>query len=388
MNTYFLEGLAPLVFRSGKPFGSNGADGNNFPLPSSAAGLVRTLWADQQGLNFGDPGVPEQLRELSSAGPLLARRSLDGKQTTLLVPRPADAVCMDTDTGKRVLRLAPASLPEHSGCDLPDKLQPVCMLEAVDGKPDDESPQFWPLATLLAWCAGEEPAFDALKRSGLAKLPSETRTHVALDDHTLAADSGRLFQTIGLDLGPQRKCDPDDEKPLNEGWGNDELGFVIRTGQSLDPTLATFGGERRLSRLHPINALWPSPPVSLANDVQKAGGLRITLLTPAIFSGGYLPGWLDADTLTGTPPGCEGLHLTLRAAAIERWVPVSGWDLQQHKPKATRKAVAAGATYWFDIRGDVPTEALSALWLSPISDADSERRDGFGLALPAAWHQF
>ena len=47
MNTYLIEPLAPLVFRSGKPFGSqSAADGANFPLPSSMAGMLRTVTAD------------------------------------------------------------------------------------------------------------------------------------------------------------------------------------------------------------------------------------------------------------------------------------------------------------------------------------------------------
>ncbi len=42
MNSYFLDALAPLVFRSGKPFGAQSdTDDIQFPLPSAAAGLVR-----------------------------------------------------------------------------------------------------------------------------------------------------------------------------------------------------------------------------------------------------------------------------------------------------------------------------------------------------------
>ena len=43
MNSYFLDALAPLVFRSGKPFGAQSdTDDIQFPLPTAAAGLVRT----------------------------------------------------------------------------------------------------------------------------------------------------------------------------------------------------------------------------------------------------------------------------------------------------------------------------------------------------------
>ena len=48
MHYYLLESMAPLVFRSGKPFGSQ-ADVKDvaFPLPSSAAGLMRTQHIQQ-----------------------------------------------------------------------------------------------------------------------------------------------------------------------------------------------------------------------------------------------------------------------------------------------------------------------------------------------------
>ena len=43
MKHYLLEPLAPLVCRSGRPFGTQAdADDINFPLPSAAAGLMRS----------------------------------------------------------------------------------------------------------------------------------------------------------------------------------------------------------------------------------------------------------------------------------------------------------------------------------------------------------
>ena len=63
MNIYLIEPLAPLVFRSGKPFsGQSGADGANFPLPSSMAGMLRTVTADQNNQPFSD-SLKEKLRK-------------------------------------------------------------------------------------------------------------------------------------------------------------------------------------------------------------------------------------------------------------------------------------------------------------------------------------
>ncbi len=51
-----------------------------------------------------------------------------------------------------------------------------------------------------------------------------------------------------------------------------------------------------------------------------------------------------------------------------------------------RKAVAAGAVYWFElIEPSDPEQALHDLWLASISDREDDRRQGFGVVLPAPW---
>ena len=121
------------------------------------------------------------------------------------------------------------------------------------------------------------------------------------------------------------------------------------------------------------------------------GGLRLTLLTPALFANGHLPGWLSANPangrLSGQPPGCPDLNLTLRAVASHGWQAVSGWDLAKQQPRAARKALKAGAVLWFtlDHPAQLSAEALRPLWTQPLSDHPQDQRDGFGLALPAAW---
>ncbi|MDH1712727.1 type III-B CRISPR module-associated Cmr3 family protein, partial [Acinetobacter johnsonii] len=50
---YLVESLSPLVFRAGKPFGAQAYQTDaNFPLPSSAAGLIRALYLDQKNIPF------------------------------------------------------------------------------------------------------------------------------------------------------------------------------------------------------------------------------------------------------------------------------------------------------------------------------------------------
>ena len=110
MNTYLIEPLAPLVFRSGKPFGSlSAADGANFPLPSSMAGMLRTVTAEQNQQAFD-----ESLKQQSVYGPLLVRYQ-DEKTLEILVPKPADAMYIkNTNDKTELVKLGPK--PFDEGC--------------------------------------------------------------------------------------------------------------------------------------------------------------------------------------------------------------------------------------------------------------------------------
>ena len=46
--------------------------------------------------------------------------------------------------------------------------------------------------------------------------------------------------------------------------------------------------------------------------------------------------------------------------------------------------VPAGAVYWLSIEQAVAVDKLD-LWLQSLCDQEQDRRDGFGLALPAPW---
>lgn len=375
MNTYLIEPLAPLVFRSGKPFGSqSAADGANFPLPSSMAGMLRTVTAEQNKQAFDD-----SLKQQAVYGPLLVRYQ-DEKSLEILVPKPADAMYLkNTQEHTELVKLSPKPFDVDCFSDLPNNLLPVQMEKSLKGKPVSGA-QFWRLKDLIEWQDKTLP-FGTIEEHGLKNLASEQRTHVALDDTSLASDDGRLFQTSGLDLKPTIN-----ETANNRHFSNSRLGFLAQTTANIKQDLVTLGGEKRLSRLIRLEQPTSSKPdKELAKKVNSQKGLKITLVTPAIFKQGYLPDWIDPKTLSGVCPLLPTLKLTLRAVAIDRWLPVSGWDLAQWKPKAMRKAVAAGAVYWFAIEGTAPDNLGDLLWLKPLSDDEQEQRDGFGLMLPAAW---
>lgn len=376
---YLIEPAAPLVFRSGKPFGAGSRDGANFPWPSAMAGLLRTQVMDARGLNpKHDVTHKDELLALPAAGPWLARRT--GEAIEPWLPKPADAVLLKDDTSGKLQyhRLAPGRFADGTGADLPGGLLPVAFAKSVKGKPQP-GPAWWPLTALLRWMQGQPVAPDEVAHDGdAAPWCVERRTHVGIDRETLASENGKLFQTEGLDFGARRI----DHDGRPGGWDDHRFVMLARGPAGIEAGAVTFGGERRLSWLATHVGEGIGQPKDWAASLRK--GLALTAITPAIFAGGWKPAWLD-DALEGEVPGIPGLRVRLRAAALERWQGISGWDLAAWKPRAARKAVPAGATYWFDvIAGDA--SQFQQLWLAPISDAEQDRRDGFGIVLPRAWN--
>ena len=362
-----LDPLAPIIVRSGRPFDDqSGPDPARFPPPSTVAGCLRTAWARENERPFN-----RELAKIRVEGPLLLTR-----EDKVLVPKPADALYFGhADSGKCV-RAQPCAFEHDCDADLPDGLLPVQLTEDVKGKAGP-GPAWWSWEDLLDFRAEITLPHDRLCGNGWSPPPGDRRTHVAIDSKTGAAEQGQLFQTEGLDL------DAPDTGSAGAAAGG--LRFLARCEKQLGETLVHLGGERRLAALQPeCGATWPEPPSGWMKRIADVGGLCLTLLTPGIFSRGYRPGWLDPD-LAGQPPGAPTLKLKLRAAAVDRWQPHSGWDLANQCPRPTRKLAPAGATYWFTILDGADTNTLDKLWLTSVCDLDQDRIDGFGLVLPSPW---
>ena len=413
MNYYIIDALAPLVFRSGKPFGSQAAASDaNIPLPSSSAGLMRSQYMHSQQIELTESGEQnrgtlkkehyEKLLNMTTFGNLLVRFPIDYPEDfTVLVPRPSNAIYLKekldvkgdkSQPAKTILvRLAPA-IDSHDdsecGTDLPNGLQLIQMTQNLKGKPQ-KGANFWCLDDFMTWQAGKDLAFETVSNNGIESIPIYVRTHVAINDTCLSAEDSQLFQTAGLDMNAK-------VQPHHAGWDENQLGFLTGITENIDianplsqqpDTLVRFGGEGRLSKIVTVTneaTTLLAPPIKLNKHIKNAGGICVTLLTPAIFSAGYLPAWLDENTLEGIFPH-SSTRVRLKAAAVDRWQPVSGWDLQQYKPKAMRKATPAGSVYWFELLDD--TCDIENAWLMPLSDDRQDQRDGFGVATIHPWQQ-
>lgn len=230
---------------------------------------------------------------------------------------------------------------------------------------------YLPFATLVCWSLGAD-----IFLPGTQPVQPEYRVHVALDDAALTAEPEALFSSAGLRFAA--------------GFG---LAVEVEASRSADPgpRLVVLGAESRTSScsLRP-GSCFPTFSENFKKmyrwriaELEQSGaelGLRLQLITPGSF-GGWQPCWR------------EPLAGRLRGIAMERYAPVSGWNLNAGRPRQVRRLVAPGALYFF---GPFEPEKLYELceeyWGAVIGeDAEGEPEqllarpadDGYGRVLPA-----
>ena len=398
-----LSARDPLVSRDGRPFGLNQGQrmrGLPWLLPSVVAGSFRTVLVKANSqLDFsGD--TPQQLLALSVAGVLPIA------DDELFLPAPADAVAEPNTQGngiKDVHHLRPQDV-ENAGCDFPNgaSLRPV-MLSRDQTESDFKPaalPAWWPMSQYSKWIAGESIVVD---RQFLNHPNQMTRDHVCIEAATGAAEESKLFATAGLELTslPRYRLKTEDDSSAVD-FASIQLAVRVRgehSGFSQLDRMSLWhplGGERRMVhwQASDVDSIW-SCPKPIRKSLADAVNVRMTLATPAIFGNGWKPAWLN-DQLEGNPPNSD-TRLKLVGVCNGRWKAISGWSLQKinHRgrldpagvpgPKPIRRMVPAGGVYFFKVIGGGNPSSLSDLWLDPISDADQERRDGFGLATWGTW---
>lgn len=438
--TLLIRPRDPLVLRDARPFSADpGARAISlpWPLPRTVAGTMRTLIGNGAGLDWDKREDRSQARrETSSHGPLMVGQDeADGKWHAY-VPAPRDVVFYREENDKTTsvdeskelhpMILRPDSLANGEGCDMPTRaanaaeqtrgfelafehtrLRPLEV--SKDVKPEQDVPVWWRLTDVAEWLntiaiAPPDSLFRVNSEGktmlrGLGALPSDTRVHVSIDPGTQTNVEGALFTTESRAF----RDAPVQESKSNPA--NPALAMLCKVETSLPwrpmPALVPLGGERRISSIaESKDAQWPEVVYPKLADFEEADGLRLFLVTPALFRYGWLPAWMADGTICGLKGEKSGVALV--GAAIERRIPVSGWRMGERGhsgkqpeagPRRTQYAVPAGGVYFFKFndgleRSQTKLETIwKKLWLKPVSDHGVDRDEGFGLVLPGLWRE-
>ena len=405
----------PIIARDGRPFGIGQGirmRSLDWPYPSVLAGSLRTMLGKMNG-GFSGEDVGNLLKDLLDiriAGPL----PLKDKQ--LYLPIPKDILAKENIKKLEAIPLRPADLRECEECDFPNScLLPAMILESYDDFKPEKLPAFWSMKKMTEWLINPSGVNFILCRDSKEKDDQDNgcnakkkkefwdndpdfleaperdeRVHTGIDSKTGAAavEEGLLFMSAGLDMSTTEK------------GGSIRLAARIETDNAFEEIIGKlneihpFGGERRLvhwSRAdEPVG--WRCPPeIPLMLKELGSGKIRMVLATPAIFSKGWMPGWLNSETLEGTPPGAkDDQKLTLISACTDRWKPISGWsaEAKSRGPKAIRRIVPAGSVYFFRAENaEDASDLAKSHWMQSVCDTEQDCKDGFGLAVWGVWEE-
>jgi len=354
-----------------------------------------------------DESTKQALKAVSVAG------AFPLAESQLYLPAPGDCVRIEKKSdakgnGPTVHRAYPQTLNRGEGCDLPrDELRPVSLdfEQAPEGAKPDRVPAWWPVGKLAEWLTTSARSLEASWFESAVFLDhprKEMSDHVCLDANRGAASEGKIYQTAGLRLAFLPKFRVKEPKDAGS-WQSSILSARVEDGQGAFAHLSSLsiwhplGGERRLVHWQAAGheQAWKCPE-AIVNALKGAKNVRMVLSSPAIFSDGWKPGWLDQASLQGKPPITNAPTLKLVAASLSRWRAVSGWSYEpvddpdnngkrKPGPKPIRRMVPAGAVYFFEVvDGDASSLADNG-WLRAVSDDPQERLDGFGVATWGTW---
>jgi CRISPR-associated protein Cmr3 len=377
--------IDPLISRDSRPFGRGQGTrirSLDWLTPSVVCGALRTGVGKIHG-SFD----PAALKAIEVRGPFLEC------DKTLFFPRPLDFVT-NQSFGDNNSVCGYAVRPLETWETLGKMKLPLCGLQpaCIENPPDDDfkpktTPNFWAADAITRWLFARNPKDFSLKKSDCLHGPAkDERTHVGIEFESGASEDSLLFSTTGLDF--RVKCDgKTSQMTVAIDANTQDDGYRQHVEQMCrSRALRPLGGERRLAEWREAENAKGWSPSENPNDVAR---LRMVLATPAIFSQGWLPGWIDKGSREGTIPG-SSVKIRLISAVLDRWKPISGWNYEKGKngPKPLRRAVPAGSVYFFEII-DNPQDKRAfdwdALWLRSVCDEEQDKKDGFGSALWGIW---
>ncbi|MGI5992799.1 MAG: type III-B CRISPR module-associated protein Cmr3 [Methanosarcina sp.] len=347
-----IDPLDTLFFRDGKPF-SMGEDtwGNCIfpPSPSVIYGAIRTVYFSNHIDLFEKANTEEDPTNNLVIKGIYFLDNLENKNT-LYLPLPLDLVQkkdVEAEMENEVSLLSLVELKMKSSCPTSHVLKGDQGVQAVDnGLISGE--------LLKEYLSCNSKNFSILRLS--SRVITEPKIGIGLSGETHTADESKIYR-VGM-------------KRLK----NLSLLVEIEGLEIPEKGLLKLGGEGKAASYEKISEQSINCNYSendLNKDIEK---FKLYLSTPAIFHQGWLPSWVDMNSLEGKYKNLKFKFLT---ASVGKYQNLGGFDLKQKKPKPMWKVVPAGSVYYFKIiEGDF-NEIFSLFNRKSISEENSKQ--GFGI---------
>ncbi|MDH7482694.1 MAG: type III-B CRISPR module-associated protein Cmr3 [Armatimonadota bacterium] len=345
----FLEPVDVWLFRDGRSFdaGSDHRAVSFFPpYPTVMQGAIRSHYLVIKNVNLKDAkaisdivGTVDCYKDLRMRGPFLAKKEDNGKIVRYL-PVPADI--FPAEDG--VQSLSPCKIPDGI---IASNVTPNLLLPT--GKPKKVETGNWLPEYDLKQCLEGKKVKPVADHDLFVR---ESRIGIDINDYTRTTEQGKLYEVEFI--RPQ------------EGVGL--LVEVSGYRDWPDNGIMRIGGEGRGAFFTKVDDVcWCSPPNPLP------GLFKIYFASPTYFNAGWKPNdWSQFF---------EG-DVELKAAAVNRYESVGGYDWANNAHKPARRYVPAGSVYYFESKGEARLK--TDLIQGAITDFGAEI--GFGQIIVKEWN--
>ncbi len=186
------------------------------------------------------------------------------------------------------------------------------------------------------------------------KLVMESKVGIGINQKSGTAQNQQIYTTL---------CVRPDDKI--------KLAVDIQTDLICDQKILKFGGEGKLAHVRKADI-----SLDIAATASESRFFKIYLATPAIFSQGWVPGWIDQGNYTGYfSHRKRSVKIKLISACVERAVPCGGFgyvsdqnNRKTGRPRELRYAVPAGSVYYFEIIKGTYQDAVKLFHQKCISE--------------------
>ena len=367
-----IDALDTIFCRDARPFtmgDETGAGGMFPPSPSVMYGLLRSIYFANYPQDIPKAGTKQDPTQTAKISRIAYKA-----QGNIFFPVPLDVVKRkelakqegDKQQDQSLYSLKPQKPASHelgSGC-LPYLLRYTksgSVVETIDG-------ELFPKGAFSDYLKNKDEALAYQKMEDLKMR--EAKIGIARSRTTHSSQPHALYRLEMHRL----------QSHLTNG--GERFNFVISfdgldISDNSDGGLCHFGAEGKAARYtFSQQNIEVKPP--LFSDTDRF--FKVYLAAPALFMKGWLPSWIDQETLAGTYKqlGQDAVMVSLIAAAVGKYQLIGGFDMRKRMPKPLRRAVPAGSVYYFKLeQGDMAT-VLKYFHQQSISDAYPEQ--GFGLS--------
>jgi CRISPR-associated protein Cmr3 len=341
-----IEAIDTLIFRDGKPFGGDEdtwANTNILPSPSTVYGALRAIYFSQNLKELKKANTNDDpTRDLKIKGIYLEYKN------NIIFPIPLDTIGFE-EKGKIKKFIKNLLLDENNTTN--NKLPYIFTTNINNG---ENFGGFLKRSIFKQYLEYKNKDFPIIELNTI--LQEEAKIGIGLNKTTKSVEDGKLYR-IGLNRYKDLKILVD-----FEGLNIEEHGIM------------RFGGEAKGAIYNKVERELNLPKI----DKLSSNRFKLYLLTPAIFKKGWLPDFININSLEGE---YEGVKLKLIASASGKPKFIGGWDIKENSSKPMYKAVPAGSVYYFEFSGNEGDKKKIREYFSYNSISDFYQNEGYGITL-------